>query len=183
MRYHEFALQPALRESLLTEAQIREGLLDSIKQKISNVIDQKVSVVTNMTTALKVIYDVVRSNEYLELVTFQLKKSIKEKIKMVQSEELKKVMARIFPKGRGMKDFLISLCLMGLINSIIAGVTAIKDSVVDSIKDSLIKIPNLLGNLIDVSGLTSILSALEIGNDIFFELLSKIQKKLKTAQD
>lgn len=179
MRLYEIA--PQMAGEILTEEMIREGFLDSIKKKVGAMIDDNVSVVRNMNTALVVIYRVIKNSEYLELVTYQLKKTIKDKLKLIQSDLLQKTISKIFPQGRGMKDFLISLCIVGVINTVIEGAISIKDTVVDSIKDSLIQIPNLLGNLIDISGLTSILNALKISNSIFFELLSKIDKKLDGA--
>lgn len=179
MRYHEIQPQGSnLYEAILTEAELREGFLDSIRQKIGQVIDKQVTNVNNMATALSVIYHVISNSEYLETATFLLKKAVKEKVKQIQSDTLRKAIARVFPSGRGMKDFLVALCLVGLINSVIQGAIAIKDNIVDSIKDSLIKIPNLLGTTLDVSGLTSILNSLQIANDIFFELLTKIHKKI-----
>lgn len=178
MRYHEICPHDDLFEQILTEDMIREGFLDSIRQKVGQAIDKHTTNVNNMATALTVIYKVVSNSEYLETATFLLKKAVKDKVKQIQSDVLRKAIAKIFPEGRNLKDFLVALCLIGVINSVIEGAIAIRDNVVESIRDSLIKIPNLLGANLDVSGLTSILNSLQIANNIFFELLTKINKKI-----
>ena len=66
----------------ISEDMICEGLMDSIRQYVGDKVTNAVSVVNNTASAMIVIYKVASNPEYLDTITFLLKKAIKQKIKI-----------------------------------------------------------------------------------------------------
>lgn len=189
MRYYEIV---GLNEAILTESMLREGLLDSISKTIGDQVNKKVTVVTNAATALQVIYKVVSNSQYLESMAFEIKRSIKRKLKIMADGTLKQAVSRMFPDGRNLKDFIIGVCLVGVMNSLGKALSWAKDAAqgaaMDQVKDAasglvkkVLNLDGMISTATGATGLMGIFKALEIGNDVLFELLTAINRKLETV--
>lgn len=179
MRYYEFS---HLAESNLNETLLNEAFLDSVKKAIGNKVTQQVSNVTNTASALEVMYKVISDPKYLETTVFELKRSIKNKIKSLPDGQFKKAVIAAFPQGRGLRDFLKGLLLVSVINVVIAAKGAVKDQAMETIISNVVNLENIIGQLINIgiSGLGPVMKSLGIANVILFQVLADINNKIKS---
>lgn len=169
-----------------------EGFLDNISRAIGNAATKKITTVTNTATALQVIYKAASTPQYLETVTFLLKKSIKTKLKLLPDGPVKKAIIRMFPQGRELIDFLKGMCLICVVNARLkmVGYAASQgaDQVADVAKNAatalaqkIVSLDSLLQGATSGTGIFAVMKALEVGNDILFELLTRINQKIAAA--
>jgi len=184
MRLHEFTANP-----ILTEQMLEEAFLDSVKQAIGNKIKDQINVVNNASTALQVIYKCITNADHLELVTFQLKKAIKTKLKAIANSTILKPIAALatkyFPQGRKIKDFITGLILVSVLNATMALADQAKDGAqseaIDTIVDKLKDFAGLVADASTATGLFGVLDGLKIGNTLFFKLLTGINQKIENT--
>ena len=177
MRLYEIAPPETLTEDMLME-----GLLDNIKQTIRDKVKDQIDVVRNTNEALQVIYKIMTDAKRLDTVTFELKRAIKSKLKQIaQVPALKKVhdlVSHYFPQGRAAKDFVVGIILVSVLNTGLVFKDELKDQVVDAIVDKLKDLAGLVAGIGSASALFGVLHALKIGDQLFFKLLTQINKKI-----
>lgn len=182
-----------------TEELLLEGWLDSVKKSLGDRVDKTVNVVNNTTAALQIFYKIGTNPEYLESVVFLLKKDIKQKLKALGDgpimTKFKQFVMKIYPEGRKLLDF-VKCCIIatalkfakGLVEKFQSAakagseaVNGIKDQAQEVIGNLISKMANLdtmVDSLTQASGVFTILKSLELANDLLFELLTNINKKI-----
>lgn len=184
---------------IVNEIVLYEGLLDSIKQSLGNKVDSAVSVVNNTSAAMQVFYKIGSNPQYLESITFLLKKNIKQKLKNMSTgpvlDKFKSVINRIFPPGRSFQDFfkcILIVCAMNAVSGIVSKLSSFaidqaKDSALSQAKDLVSKISQqfanvdgILSGISNASGIFQAFKALGIANHLIFELLSSLNKKISS---
>lgn len=180
----------------ISEDMICEGLMDSIRQYVGDKVTNAVSVVNNTASAMIVIYKVASNPEYLDTITFLLKKAIKQKMKALGSnpiiQKLMMAVRKVFPTGRGITDFIKAIFLVSILN--VLGMAAakakdwIKSQVEDGIKQFLsvaankvVSLDAIVGAMTNANGIFGLLSALGIANEVLFEILDYMNKKIVNA--
>lgn len=174
MRYHEFS------KTTIEEALLQEAFLNDLAKMVGNKAKEQVTVVNNTMTAAQVLYKVCSNQRYLESMTFELKRAIKQRIKQLPDGKLKQAIIDKFPQGRGLKDFFAALVLVSVINTIAASRNMIKDQVLDTIVNNVVNLDALIGHLLSAGSgaLGAVLKGLGVGNTILFSVLTDINKKL-----
>jgi hypothetical protein len=168
-----------------------EGLIDSMVKKVGDKLDSVITVVNNAQAAMVVLVRVFRNPEYLETMTFLMKKQINASLKYLRENPLlTKIVegiVRFFPKGRGIKDFLMSCILVAVCNAITGMMDRIKqipfEKVTDFLKnvgEKMMGLDSMVGRIADFSGITTVLSWLELGNELLFATLDGVNEKMKT---
>lgn len=180
----------------ISDEMLCEGLMDSIRQYVGDKVTSTVAVVNNTASAMLVIYKVASNPEYLETITFLLKKAIKQKMKALGTnpiiQKLMMGIRKVFPAGRGITDFIKALFLVSILN--VLGMAAakakdwIKGQVEDGIKQFLsvavnkvISLDSIIGAMSNANGIFSLLTALGIANEVLFEILDYMNKKIVSA--
>lgn len=180
-----------------------EGWLDSVKKALGDKVDQTVQTVSNTAAALQVFYKIGTNKEYLETVTFLIKKDIKQKLKNLGDgpimAKLKQLVMKIFPEGRGLMDFIkgcIICAVLKMANSLVDKFNSAKKiggQVLDNVKDQaqevvgnllqkMTGLDTMVNQLSQASGIFTILQALGIANDLLFELLTNINSKIQSVR-
>lgn len=181
MRLYQIAPPETLPEDM-----VMEGLLDNIRQTISNKVKDQIDIVKNTNDALQVLYKVMTNPQRLDTVTFELKRSIKARLKQIaQIPLLKKVhdlVAKHFPQGRTVKDFVVGIILVSVLNTGLVFKDELKDQIVDTIVDKLKDLAGLVAGISSASALFSVLHALKIGDQLFFKVLTDINKKIESIK-
>lgn len=129
MRYYEIT-----EKRILTEEMIVENLLQNLQKIISKtgeigkgIIDQtsdqiigSVNTVKDIATGSAAIVNLVKDKSKFENVVFLIKKWIKTRLKALEQnpiyENIIKYVWKIFPEGRGIKDFFMGLGLICIVN-------------------------------------------------------------------
>ena len=179
-----------------------EGWIDSVKKTLGDKVDQAVTVVSNTASALQVFYKIGTNPEYLESVTFLIKKDIKQKLKALGDgpimSKLRDFVVKIFPQGRKLLDFVkccIICAALKLVGDLVDKYNSAKkigSEVIDNVKDKAKEVvggliqqmsglDQMVNQLTQASGIFSILQALGIANDLLFELLTNVNKKIQSA--
>jgi len=187
MRAHEF-IQESVNNNLLREDTILiEGLLDSLTRMAGSVINSQIKTVTNSAQGAAVIAKVVSNPQFLETMTFLLKKYIKNAIKQIRHPQIIALIDRVFPKGRTIVDFVKALLLLPAVNVIKVSLEATGDSIGDALKDYVTKSLPTLDQLAQtfigqgLGALSSIMSVLKFSNTAFFDVLNMLNTKIKTT--
>lgn len=173
-----------------------EGLMDSIRQYVGDKVSDTVKVVNNTATAMTVIYKVASTPSYLETITFLLKKGIKQKIKALGvnafTKPLMEGISRMFPKGRGIVDFIKALFMVAILNVIGMMATKVKEWVLGQVQDTVVEfiktaaakvlsLDSIVASMSNANGIFALLSALGIANEVLFEVLDYMNKKIVNA--
>ncbi len=175
---------------------LMEGWLESIKGAVGSRIDQTVSVVNNTTTALQVFFKIGSNEEYLETMTYLIKKNIKTNLKALgQGPVIDKFVAfisRIFPQGRKLLDFL-KACVLNAVIQFVGGIVEkignIKGAMIDSAKgeaqevvttliNKMVNLDSMIGGMSQASGIFTIMKTIGVANEYLFELLNQLNKKI-----
>lgn len=181
MRYSEIA---DLQGVTLEEAMINEAFLNDLAKMVGNKAKQQVTVVNNTMTAAQVLYRVCSNQSYLESMTFELKRAIKNKLKNLPDGRLRKAIISKFPQGRGLKDFFTSLALVAVMNSVEAGKDLLKDQAMNTIINNVVNIDALIGHMLSAGSgaLGAVFKALGVGNTVLFSILTSINGKLESVK-
>lgn len=180
-----------------------EGWLDSVKKSLGNKVDQAVTTVTNTATALQVFYKIGTNPEYLDTVVFLIKKDIKQKLKALGNgpimTKFRTFIMSIYPDGRKLLDFVkcciicAALKLVGKLVEKYDSAKKIGGEVVDNIKDKaqevvgglvqkMTGLDQMINSLTQASGVFTILQALGVANELLFELLSNVNRKIQSVR-
>jgi hypothetical protein len=127
---------------------------------------------------------VLTNPEYLDTMTFLLKKYIKNAMKSISSPAVIQYLNRIFPTGRTAKDFLKSLFLLPMVNLIKVTMTAANEQITDTLKeymvDTVLNLDKFVNSFLSTgfAGLSQILLGLKLSNVAIFDVLSMLNKKI-----
>jgi len=177
----------------LSDDLLLEGLFDKTKQFLGNKAQEVVTVVTNTTQAMQVLYKVFSNAEFLNTATFLLKKMLKQKMKLITAPALKSIIVSKFPQGREVKDFIITLIFTCVSNAwlkkfqgaISISVDQIKDQITDYIVQQLRDIYTWIPKFADPSmiftALGIITKVLNVSNEIILQPLAYINQKIVAA--
>lgn len=190
MRYYQLVDHPAKlsRAEQLLESQLNEilleGFLDSAKQFLDNKVNQSVTVVSNTTQAVQVLYKVCSNPKFLDAMTFLLKKSVSSKLKQCPNSKLKQAITNNWPQGRTIKDFFVALIYEGLINAfsktflVAQSADQAKDQVIEWLVSKITSIESWISSAGDATGIFTLFKSLKIGNELVFNTLSYLNKKI-----
>lgn len=178
MRAYEIV---GLNEGYLTEEMLIEGFVDSLARAVGNKVQEQITVVNNTATAMVVLYKAVSNPQYLETITFLLKKQIKTNLKQFPDGPFKQAIVKVFPQGRGLKDFLKALLLEATVKGVMKAGKLAKAEALDQIKDQVLNLESLLGLAANGVGIFQVLKALGIANEVLFEMLTYLNTKIMTA--
>lgn len=178
MRYNEISHVGA---TTLEETIINEAFLNDLARMVGNKAKEQVAVVNNTMTAAQVLYKVCSNQQYLESMTFELKRAIKQRLKALPDGRLKSAVVAKFPQGRGMKDFFAALALVSVLNTVTASRNMIKDQVLDTIVNNVVNLDALIGHLLSAGSgaLGAVFKGLGVGNTILFSILTDLNKKIQ----
>lgn len=178
MRAYEIV---GLNEGYLTEQMLIEGFVDSLARAVGNKVQEQITVVNNTATAMVVLYKAVSNPQYLETITFLLKKQIKTNLKSFPDGTFKQAIVRMFPQGRGLRDFLMALLLEATVKGVMKAGKLMKAEALDQIKDQVLNLESLLGLASNGVGIFQVLKALGIANEVLFEMLTYLNNKIMNA--
>lgn len=152
---------------------------------------------------MQVFYKIGTNPEYLETVVFLIKKDIKQKLKALGDgpimTKFRQFVMRLYPDGRKLLDF-IKCCIICAALKMVRGLVDKFDSakkvggeIVDNIKDKakevvgelinkMTGLDQMISSLSQASGVFTILQGLGIANDLLFELLTNVNKKIQSVQ-
>ena len=176
MRYAEITNAQPLEEQILDEA-----FLNDLAKMIGNKAKERVTVVNNAMTAAQVLYKVCSNQAYLESMTFELKRAIKQRLKQLPEGRLKQAISSKFPAGRGLRDFFAALALVSVLNMVSASRNMMKDQILDTIINNVVNLDALIGHLLSAGSgaLGAVFKALGVGNTVLFEILTDLNKKIQ----
>jgi hypothetical protein len=177
--------------------------MDSVKKALGGKVDQAVTVVNNTASALQVFYKIGTNPEYLDTVVFLIKKDIKQKLKALGNgpimTKFREFVDKIFPAGRKLLDF-VKCCIICAALKFVGGLVEkfntakkvggqmldqIKDQAQDVVGELLQKMTGLdtmVNGLTQASGVFAILKGLGIANELLFELLTNVNKKIQSVR-
>ena len=194
MRYHQLVSHPAKqsRAEQLLESQINEilleGFVDRAKQFLGDKINQSVTVVSNTSQAIQVLYKVCSNPSFLDTMTFLLKKSVKNKLKQFPNSKLTQAITNKWPQGRTIKDFFVALIYECMINAfsktflVAQTLDQAKDQVIEKTKEWLVSkitsIESWISTAGDATGIFTLFNSLKIGNELMFKTLTYLNKKI-----
>lgn len=175
MRYQEFS------NITLEEAIVNEAFINDLAKMVGNKAKEQVSIVNNTMTAAQVLYKVCSNQAYLESMTFELKRAIKQRLRQLPDGALKNAIISKFPKGRGLRDFFAALVLVTVLNSVAAAKGMIRDQALDTIVNNIVNLDALIGHLLSAGAgaFGAMFKALGVGNTVLFSVLTDINKKLR----
>lgn len=180
MRYSEFSKTPS---ATLEEALLYEAFLNDLAKSVGNKAMGHVAVVNNAATAAQVLYKVCSNPQYLETATFELKRAIKGKLKMMPEGKLKAAIISKFPDGRSIKDFFSAMALISVINTVALGKSLVQDQAINSVINNIVNLDALIGQMLSAgaAGLGVAFKALGVGNTVLFSILTDINKKIEQS--
>jgi hypothetical protein len=189
MRLYEFADT----RTILTEEMLRESFLNSVKDFLGTQAGATVLAVRDAFGAAQVIYKVIRSHQVLVSVVHELKTEIAEGVTKLAKLPMMAKVGKTFRKfagfarklltgGYGVKDFLQSLGLIAMVNmlkklSISLAVDQLKDLLVELTVQASALAERIVSTL-DLMGFFALITALKIANDLLFETLNSINRKI-----
>lgn len=171
----------------LNQDMLAEGWLDTVKQSLGGRVAGATGVVRNTKDALTVFYKVGSNAEYLETGTFLLKKQIILSIKALgpYRAKIEPLMARVYPKGRRLPDFIKSCIIISgirYIRSLIGNVTGDNaQEVIGGMMKKLLNLDSMMNMLTQSNGVFAILKAIGIADEYLFSVLSYINTKIKSS--
>jgi hypothetical protein len=175
------------KEFITEDAILIEGLLDSLTKMAGSVINSQINTVTNAAQGSAVIAKVVSNPQFLETMTFLLKKYIKNVMKQIRAPKIIALIDQVFPKGRTLVDFVKALLLLPAVNVIKVSLGVAGDTVSDALQNYVIKSLPTLDQLAQtfigqgLGALSSIMSVLKFSNNAFFDVLNMLNAKIKSA--
>lgn len=180
MRYSDFSKTPTVT---LEEELLQEAFLNDLAKSVGNKAMGHVAVVNNAATAAQVLYKVCSNPQYLETATFELKRAIKGKLKMMPEGKLKAAIISKFPDGRSIKDFFSAMALISVINTVALGKSLVQDQAINSVINNIVNLDALIGQMLSAgaAGLGVAFKALGVGNTVLFSILTDINKKIEQS--
>lgn len=180
-----------------------EGWLDSVKKSLGNKVDQAVTVVNNTASALQLFYKIGTNPEYLDTVVFLIKKDIKNKLKALGDgpimTKFREFVWKIYPEGRKLLDF-VKCCIICATLKLVGGLVEKYNSakkvgteIINNVRDqaqeivgglikNMVGLDQMVGSLTQASGVFAILQGLGVANELLFELLTNINKKIQSVR-
>jgi hypothetical protein len=190
MRLYEFA-----KPIVLTERMLEENFLDSIKNFIKGQATSGINAVRDAVGAAEVMYKVIRDHKTLISVIHELKEEVIGTVAGIAKLPIISKVGTVFSRfaqyvrklistGYGVRDFLLSLGLITIVNMLKK--TAVSDAV-GAVKDYLLaftvkmsQLAKMVVDTLEVAGFFAIISDLELADDLLFDTLNKINKKISS---
>lgn len=183
---------------VITEAEdaVRNRFLAAVNTKLKNAKDTAITTFTNAADAMKLFYKILKDPETQIKATQKLRNllilKIRSMFKMIQN-----IVNPLVPTTDTIKDFFKMLLIYaGLVGftkllPVAAGSEIVKWLAsdvknIDFVKNVLSKIASIDNGIVDTiiasggANILTVIHALNIGNDIFFKLLSHIYNTLST---
>ena len=190
MRLREFAENDTLLEYILTEEeqQARFKFLNAAAAKLKGAADQAVTVVKNAADAMRLLYQVVKDPKVLLQAITLLRQALSQLLAKAH-DSLVKFIEKVLPKTNNLADFFKILLIYGGV----AGLDKLMPQaltlefagnvIVKQLFNRFLSLDSIVDRIISSggAGIMDAVDALKLAHDMFFDVLSRIAKRLSSV--